>query len=88
MASLAYFTTEIVEDQLSLLTARLQGTAEDCTNGKDTTCLALTATEFNGLYVTGFWAGGLAASIAGFFIRKHGIWISSLVTAGLILVGT
>ncbi|XP_055342157.1 major facilitator superfamily domain-containing protein 1-like [Paramacrobiotus metropolitanus] len=86
-ASLTFFTTEIVEDQLSLQNGRLQGSVPACSNGDDS-CLNFTSTEFNGLYATGFWAGGLAATYSGFFIARYGIWIASLTCAAMLLIGT
>lgn len=86
-SSLAFFAAEIINEQISVLNARLQGTAEACHNGEDENCLRFTASEFNGLYVAHCWAGGLGALFTGFFVGRFGIWTASLVSAAALFVG-
>lgn len=85
--SLSLFASELVVEQLSVLNARLQGTAEACQTGADPSCLDLTAAQFNGLFVAHFWIGGISAIFTGFFVGKYGIFISSLVSAFVFLAG-
>ena len=67
--------------------SRLSGIAAACHDGRDTACLDFNATAFNSFYVVLFWAGGITAIFSGFFISRYGVWVTSLVTAGLLFTG-
>ncbi|XP_055335892.1 major facilitator superfamily domain-containing protein 1-like [Paramacrobiotus metropolitanus] len=85
---LHFFSTALFQDELSGLNGRLQGTVEDCHNGMDTTCLNFTASQFNGIYVSGFWMGCITSILTGFFVARFGVWVSSYWTGLCILFGS
>ncbi|GAU92056.1 hypothetical protein RvY_04200-2 [Ramazzottius varieornatus] len=76
-------------DEMGILASRMSGLSPECiwNNGTDATCLTMTASEFNGLFVAHFWSGTISAIGTGYITGRFGIWIGSLCVALAQLLG-